>query len=272
MSEGKEEEFIPPIDTTFAEDMVREAAAKHLNEGYMGTSIETNWSSSWFSGGRNGNAFSVRLERDLSRIDVQVDLGNVPMRHADAKRGMRLALKHFPDAARTVMEARSNLKIHAATAALIAISRDENGTGGWNSVRDHLEFPISRRAASTINPYGADHKIDGDKLEWRLPHRANERMRLPGKRILPPDFHLPQGIRATNDRVHIPQQVPEALLLAKKGRPIHELVSIPGFEHVYTRITGWRKWGDGVHVSISSPTINMEEAFALMAKIIDERA
>ena len=154
--------------------MVREVAARHLDEGYMGTSIETNWSSSWFSGGRNGNAFSVRLERDLSRIDVQVDLGNVPMRHADAKRGMRLAMKHFPEAARTIMEARSNLKIHATTAALIAISRDENGAGGWNSVRDHLEFPISRRATSTINPYGANHKIDGDKLDWRLPHRANE--------------------------------------------------------------------------------------------------
>lgn len=268
MRDKDEEEFIPPFDAAFAEDMVREAAEKHLDEGHMGTSIETNWSSSWFSGRRNGNAFSVRLERDLSRIDVRIDLGNVPMRLADAKRGMRLALKHFPEAARTVMEARANLQIHAATAALIAISRDENGEGGWNSVRDHLEYPISRRAASTINPYGAEHKTEGDKLDWRLPNRANERMRLPGARILPPDFHLPHGIRATNDRIHIPQRIPEALLLAKKGRPIQELVAIPGFEHVPTRITGWRKWGDGVNVSISSPTIDMEEAFALMAKII----
>ena len=237
----------------------------------MEMDVKTIWSKSWLKNKRAAKGFTIRLTRDLSKIDVNLEFGNMPMRKTDAKRGMRLAMRHFAPAAESLMEARRNLTIHSVSAALIAASRNEDGSVGWNRVEEHLHYPIIRRAASTVTPQGWEAKTDNDKLQWRLPGNDNEVMRLPGKRILIPDFQLSDGVIMDNDRILLPKRLPASILVAKMGQPLQDLITIPGFEDVNIRITDAYNWGKGTGLSIKSPTIDMEDAFKLMGGVIDRK-
>lgn len=271
MHDKKEEDFSPPFDVSFAEEIVRSQAAKHLPEPRMECSVSTIWNEAHSGKGKYVKGFTVRLERDLSRIDVDIDFGNMPINRREAERGLRIAIKQFPEAAKKMMEGRQNITMHAVTAGLIAISKNRSGEGQWQSVRELLEYPYLRRSYVRLTPVGIEPRIESDKLQWRMPDRANEVMRMPGKRIIPPDFDLGNGVRMTNDRIHIPQKIPETILTSHKGKSLMSLISIPGFENVPHKITDWRKWGTGIHISLSSPTLKTEDAFELMKRVIEAR-
>ena len=47
------------------------------------------------NGGRVANGFRVCLTRDLSRIEVDLDFGNIPFDEADAKKAFGMAMDNF---------------------------------------------------------------------------------------------------------------------------------------------------------------------------------
>jgi len=264
----EEEEFKPPFDPAFAEDAVRKAADRCLPPAHMGLEVETIWTQCWDHGDRIAKGLTIRLIRDLSRIDVDLDFGNIPFDGNDAEKALRLAMTNFEAAAASVIEERRNLTIHATSAALIATYRAEDGSTGWKSVRDHLGYPVSRRCAATITPRGWNHRKNDEKLRWRGADRPHEEFRLPGKRILIPEFRLGDVGRMTNDRLRVNRRIPETVLTSKRNGPLHQLVSIPGFDEVEAIITGHVLSRESTELSIRSPTIDMEEAFELMARVM----
>jgi len=267
-----ENDFKAPFDTCFAEDAIRQAADRYLPPARMEIGIETIWSQGWDNGGRVANGFRVCLTRDLSRIEVDLDFGNIPFDEADAKKAFGMAMDNFGAAARSVVQSRKKLTIHATSAALIAIYKDKEGGTGWKKVRDYLSYPIRSRCGATITPRGWIQRENEDKLRWRSPDDFYEEFRLPGKRILIPEFMLGNIGRMTNDRLRLKRRIPDTILIARKNAPLHELVSIPGFDEVDAIITGHSARTEGTELSIRSPTIDMEDAFELMARVISSAA
>ena len=73
----EEGEFEPPFDPSFAEDAVRKAADRCLPPAHMGLDVETIWTQCWDHGDRIAKGLTIRLIRDLSRIDVDLDTEDI---------------------------------------------------------------------------------------------------------------------------------------------------------------------------------------------------
>lgn len=257
-----------PFDETEILDIVRAKAEKKL----PAASHEIEYRADWQFHGSNGNerwsdGLNITITRDMSEIVLNLDFGNYQYDRTDLRRAAKQSLKHLPRAIDQMMEARTELTIHSSSVGLILLAGDSPTMRGWAAMHQHLAYPLNRRTRQTVNPYGIrDTRRNDDKLQWQVQWPHVNQMRLPGKRILPGEFKVGKH-SAYNDHITLESRLPETLLAKTIGRPLNEIVDIPGFEHIDTKIKHQRPWGKGSQLHFTSATINMEEAFSLAARI-----
>lgn len=265
-----EEKIERPFDPSFAEEALLNAADRHLPPAHMSMTARTTWTESWENGERVTTGFTTSLIRDLSRIDMNIDFGNMPFRLSDAERGCRLAMRNFGAAADAMMAARRHLSIHAATAMLCAACPNDEGATGWDVVRERLDYPLTRRTLTRIAPRGWHLRIHDEKLQWGSSDWRDEKFRLPGKRILGPWFDIEGAGRMSYERVRLDGRLPETFLVGRIPGPLEGILAMPGIEEAGITVTGHHPTSKGTELLIRSATLDMEEAFATMARVIDK--
>lgn len=257
-----------PFDEAEIVDLIRSKAEKKLPAPHYRIEYEADWQFQGSNGnGRWCNGLIVTITRDMSEITFNLDFGNYHFDRTDLRRAARQSLKHLPLAIDQMMAQRAELTIHSASIGLILLAGESPSMRGWTAMHQHLAFPLSRRTRQAVNPYGIrDTRRHDDKLQWQVQWPHVNQMRLPGKRILPGEFKVGKH-SAYNDHITLESRLPETVLTKAIGRPLHEIVDIPGFDHISTKIKHQRPWGKGSQLHFTSETINMEESFSLAARI-----
>ena len=257
-----------PFDEKEIVDIIRAKAEKKLPSAHH----DIEYHAYWQSHGSNGNVrwcdgLIVTITRDMSEITFSLEFGNYQFDRTDLRRAAKQALKHLPQAIDQMMAARNELTIHSASIGLILLVGESPSMRGWTALHQHLSLPLNRRTRQVVNPHGIRQtNRSDDKLQWQVQWPHVNQMRLPGKRILPGEFRIGKH-SAFNDHITLESRLPETVLAKAIGKPLHEIVDIPGFEHIPTKIKHQRPWGKGSQLHFTSETINMEEAFSLAARI-----